>query len=133
MVETKKDQSVATPEELQALKAFPFVGLEKRDRHGDRLWLVIDTDRAYPWALEKIQGGEPPYLIPGQRQFHTHQELWKEMQAKNDHAEVPAEFLEDRAKLLDLARLYFTKAIHMALKERPIGIHLLDLGNHWKY
>lgn len=124
---------VATPEELKALEAFPFVTLEERERHGDRLWLAIDTDRAYPWALEKIRKGEPPYLIPGQRQFHTHQELWKEMQLQKDHAEVPSELQEARAQLLDLARLYFTKAIHMALKQRPIGIHLLDQGNHWKY
>lgn len=123
--EKKKALVSFSVEEEKALKKFPFASIEKRDNPRDRAWVAINEDVAYPWALTILEKGEPPYITPNQRAFVGKAEVFS---AALKHKEGVAEELhEARAALLELARQYFTKAMHLALKERPgFGVHIVD-------
>jgi len=113
---------------------------ESRPADPSRQWFAFDPAEIYPATLQRIQGvlqtGEYPseLIQPGDHptsvaEFYLSEarlidpDAWQ--YALTPRCQLADEtMLQSRARLLELARRWFTQALHVAV-DAPVGIHIL--------
>ncbi len=110
------------------------------DRSDERAWFSFTPDQIYPYTLRRIiavrLGAAPDELIDpasavpngvalsylAMAKEISEQALYAAMVPKSD---CRPWVIDERAKALNLARLWFTQALHVRMHGTPIGVHIL--------
>ena len=126
--------------------ALKMVVLEKRAKEKDRKWFEADPAKIYPATVKRIKqvikGGilpeelldyspdRDPMVSPGAgammyvrdaKQINANAWIWA---LKPRSGFTKAEQIGARALALEIARRWFTRALHMQLKGEPLGLHI---------
>ena len=96
----------------------------------ERVWYVVDPAVMYPlmisWIRERIKSSKPPE-DGTQIYYRTARTVdlqgWVHALLPKD--ETPAQYIQDRATALEVARLWFTKMLHNKIGGGSMGLHIL--------